>query len=549
MSDFFQQPPVVRNRFQTDFALRYTVERMIPPALLDPALQELERIGQRSATEWPALGDKAESNPPRHVPFDAWGRRIDRIDVDPAFLQLVEIGQEIGLTALPYESAYGGFGRIVQAAAVQLFDPVSALASCPIVMTDGAARLLQDVDPELAARYVPRLTARTNGWTSGQWMTEKEGGSDVGRTSTIARELGDGKWALHGTKWFTSATTADIALALARPEGAEAGSRGLSLFLLELRRPDGSWNNIRVLRLKDKLGTKALPTAELELEGAVAVPVGGIGRGVAKIAGVLNVARVWAALGAVAGVGYLLDLARDYAQKREVLGARLSERPMHRAWLAQISAEYEAALALVFEAAAALGRSEHGEDEAGFARLLAPLTKLACARQSVGAVSELVESFGGAGYVEDTGIPRVLRNVQVHCIWEGTTSVLAADVIRAISKEPALGKAFQEDILGRLGRIENAEINGIAQSVRSALSELQAMMQEPMERDGRRIAWGMARTYQAALLCEAGDWRWRVKADRGGIAAARQFMSVDLIAPKQDASDSDLDVLAFGVHP
>lgn len=549
MNGFFQQPPVARNRFETDAALRYTLERMMAPELLKRAEQELQRIGRRSVTEWLPLGDQAESNPPRHVPFDAWGRRIDHIEVDSAFLRLVEAGQAIGLTALPYDPAYGSCGRIVQAAAIQLFDPVSALASCPIVMTDGATRLLLDVDPKLAARYVPRLTARTGGWTSGQWMTEKEGGSDVGRTSTVARPLGDGTWALHGTKWFTSAITADVALALARPEGAEAGSRGLSLFMLELRKPDGSWNNIHVRRLKDKLGTRALPTAELELEGTVAVPVGGLGRGVAKIAGVLNVARVWAALGAVAGAGYLLDLARDYAQKREVFGARLAEHPMHRAWLAHIAAEYEAALVLAFEAAAALGRSEHGQDATGFARLLAPLAKLACARQSVWVVSELMESFGGAGYVEDTGIPRILRNVHVHCVWEGTTSVLAADVLRALRKEPALSGAFQDDILKRISRIRNAEIHAIGQKVTSGLKELRKMMHAPAERDGRRLAWGMARTYQAALLCEAADWRWRVKADRGGIAAARQFTSADLIPVRQEASDGDLHLLAFGAAP
>ncbi|MEJ0047316.1 MAG: acyl-CoA dehydrogenase family protein [Rhodospirillales bacterium] len=158
-------------------------------------------------------------------------------------------------------------------------------------------------------------------------MTEQQGGSDVGRTGTVARAASDGSFLLTGTKWFTSATSADMALALARPEGAADGSAGLSLFLLELRRPDGSWNGIHVRRLKDKMGTKALPTAELDLDGTVATPVGGIGRGVAKIASLLNIARLWAALAGPGSVGHLLALARDYANKREVFGSRLHTPP------------------------------------------------------------------------------------------------------------------------------------------------------------------------------------------------------------------------------
>ncbi len=284
-------------------------------------------MGERATTELPALADQAEANPPRLTPYDAWGRRIDRIEPSPAFDRLVAIGQEEGLVALPYEAPYGAHTRVVQAGLLNLFDPVTAVASCPLTMSDGACWLLRKHDPALAARYLPRLTARHGGWTSGQWMTEQQGGSDVGRTGTVARAASDGSFLLTGTKWFTSATSADMALALARPEGAADGSAGLSLFLLELRRPDGSWNGIHVRRLKDKMGTKALPTAELDLDGTVATPVGGIGRGVAKIASLLNIARLWAALAGPGSVGHLLALARDYANKREVFGSRLHTPP------------------------------------------------------------------------------------------------------------------------------------------------------------------------------------------------------------------------------
>jgi alkylation response protein AidB-like acyl-CoA dehydrogenase len=544
MTDFIQPHPEPSNRFASDRTLHHTLERLLPAEVFADATPLLQRMGERAMQEIPALAATAEHNVPRHEPFDAWGRRVDRIEVDPAWHRLVDIGLEEGLVALPYENPYGEFTRVVQAGLVNLYDGAGAVASCPLVMTDGAARLLTLHDEALAARYRPMLTARQGGWTSGQWMTEKEGGSDVGQTSTVARPRGNGTWSLHGTKWFTSATTSQMALALARPEDAVPGSRGLSLFLVELRRPDGSWNHIAVRRLKDKLGTRALPTAELELEGTVAVPVGGIDRGVAKIGDLLNVARLWASWGGPAGVGHLLMLARDYASRRRVFGQMLAEKPLHAQWIARITAEYEAMLALNFETALALNRHERGTGAPGLARLLAPLTKLACARQSIWAASELVESFGGAGYVEDTGIPRVLRNLHVHCIWEGTTSVLAHDVLRAL-RAPEAGEAFLADIDQRLSALAGQGTRA-PDAIVHARRTLAELMPRAQESDGRRLAWGMARTYQSVLLLEAAAWRQARKADGSGWTALRLFLQDALVPPVLPASDEELAALAFG---
>lgn len=544
MTDFIQPHPEPSNRFASDRTLHHTLERLLPAEVFADASPLFQRMGERAMQEIPALAATAEHNVPRHEPFDAWGRRVDRIEVDPAWHRLVDIGLEEGLVALPYENPYGEFTRVVQAGLVNLYDGAGAVASCPLVMTDGAARLLTLHDEALAARYRPMLTARQGGWTSGQWMTEKEGGSDVGQTSTVARPRGNGTWSLHGTKWFTSATTSQMALALARPEDAVPGSRGLSLFLVELRRPDGSWNHIAVRRLKDKLGTRALPTAELELEGTVAVPVGGIDRGVAKIGDLLNVARLWASWGGPAGVGHLLMLARDYASRRRVFGQMLAEKPLHAQWIARITAEYEAMLALNFETALALNRHERGTGASGLARLLAPLTKLACARQSIWAASELVESFGGAGYVEDTGIPRVLRNLHVHCIWEGTTSVLAHDVLRAL-RAPEAGEAFLADIDQRLSALAGQGTRA-PDAIVHARRTLAELIPRAQESDGRRLAWGMARTYQSVLLLEAAAWRQARKADGSGWTALRLFLQDALVPPVLPASDEELAALAFG---
>lgn len=540
---FLQDPPRRPDRWRTDAALRDALARILPPDVFADADPELAALAAR-APELSALADRAEADPPRLTTYDAWGARIDRIDVNPAWTDLVEIGQTLGVVAIPFEERFGAHARVVQFALISLFNAVSATADCPLSMTDAAARVLLTEDPALAETYVPRLIARTDAWTSGQWMTETPGGSDVGRTETVARDRGDGTFALHGLKWFTSATTADIALALARPDGAQDGSRGLSLFLVRLRNDDGTWNGIRVRRLKDKLGTKALPTAELELDGTIAAPVGGLGSGVRKITTMLNITRVHAAIGSLSAMGEGLALARDFADRREAFGRRLRDLPAHRAWMAQIAATYEAATVLGFRAAALLGGLEHGGADADLARVVFPLAKLAIARQGVDVTSNLIESFGGAGYVEDTGLPRLLRDAHVNCIWEGTTSVMALDVVRALGR-PGVAEAFAADVSrAAAAGGDQPLLEGPRHAVRTALDELKRI--EPGEDTARRLGWGMARTYQAALLCEAAAWA--LKDGRGArtATAAQVFTAEPLVGADPGVGPDALGELAFG---
>ena len=221
-----------------------------------------------------------------------------------------------------------------------------------------------------------------------------------------------------------------MALTLARPEGNGPGGKGLALFLVHTRDAQGRPNQIRVLRLKDKLGTRSVPTAELELDGTPAILVARPSDGVRDMASMLNLTRTWNAVCSAASLRRGLALARDYARRRVAFGAPLSEKPLHLETLAALAAEQEAALQLTFHAVALLGREEAGElDEAGHAilRLLQPVAKLLTARQAGAGASEVLEAFGGAGYVEDTGLPEILRDAQVLSIWEGTTNVLSLE--------------------------------------------------------------------------------------------------------------------------
>lgn len=536
---FLQEAPRLGNRLTGDPALLGALERLLSKEAWSQVRDELTRFGGRVESEFGPLQVEAEAYPPRHVPFDAWGRRVDRVEASPAWLRLVQEGLGSGLVAAPYERP-GPDGRVLQAALVQIFQPVSAMATCPMAMSDGAARVLLAHDPDLAVSYVPRLTRRSGAWTSGQWMTETPGGSDVSRTEVVARPAGDGRWTLHGTKWFTSATTADIALVLARPEGRAGETTGLSLFLVELRRPDGSWNGLEVRRLKDKMGTRALPTAELDLHGIPAVPVGGLGRGVAKVASMLNVTRLWASYGGVGPAGHLLTLARDYASRREAFGRRLHDLPIHTHWLAELAAVYEAAVALSFQAAAIVGAAESGQGDPMLARIITPLAKLACARQALSVSSELVESFGGAGYLEDTGIPVIFRDAHVHVIWEGTSSVMAHDVLRALGKAEARG-ALHEDIDRRLERAGHQGLSATVAQVTKAAARLRQLTAEADEASARPLAWSLARTYEAALLCEAASLD---PGDRRLAMAARVFCRQPLVT--MDAEPAGLDLLAYG---
>lgn len=500
--------------------------------LFDAAEPQLADMGAAAtAPSTLELSMRAEQEPPELIPYSTWGDRIDEIRVSPAYLALGKMGVERGVTALPYEgSPFGAAARVVWAGLVTMWDPSSALYSCPVAMTDAAARTLLAHGGASDLAVVERLTTRdpARAWTSGQWMTEMGGGSDVGRTGTSARRDEDGQWRLHGTKWFTSATTSEVALTLARPEAAEPGSGGLVLFRVHRLLEDGSRNRIVVRRLKDKLGTRTLPTAELELEGALAHPVGTLqGGGVRRIATMLNITRIHNALGAAAALGRGIAWARSFARVREVFGRGLDRHPAHLATLADLAVDHAAALSLVFRCCELLGKVEHGvatSHERQVLRALTPVTKLATARWAVAGVAEAMEALGGVGYCEDSGLPALVRNTHVMPIWEGTTNVLALDLLRAEARSGA-GAALLEDLDEALAEARHPAVQEAVAAARRAAGELRASLIEGADPEGtearaRGVALGMARTYACARLCLQGSWAAGRGDGRTALAAA-----------------------------
>lgn len=449
MKNFYQEGPRLSNTYRSDSLLQQYLKKHLPEDAQKKALSHLDHLGERAVTDMLSWADEAESHPPQHIPFDPWGRRIDEIKTSNGWKQLEKVAAEEGIVATAYDREFGAFSRVYQMALLYLYSPSSAIFSCPLAMTDGGARAIELYgSSDLKERALPHLLSRDpkSFWTAGQWMTERTGGSDVSGTSTDALPFHEtspfaATHSLHGTKWFTSATTSQMALTLARPEGAVAGSRGLSLFYLELRNPHGQLNNIQIHRLKDKLGTKALPTAELSLQGTPARIIGGEGEGVKRIASVLNITRIYNSICALGHMRRALDLATDYSYKRKAFGKILMDHPLHRVTLEGLEAEFRRCFVLCFHVAHLLGQEEVGEISASnrvLLRCLTPVLKLYTAKKCLNISSEVVEMFGGAGYVEDTGLPRLVRDAQVFAIWEGTTNVLSLDMLRAFEKEQAL---------------------------------------------------------------------------------------------------------------
>ncbi len=548
---FFQEPPRLGNQFDDDPLMPSWIARHIPADQRDAIAAELRELGDVAVEYYgKQLADRL--NEPVLTQWDPWGKRIDRIEVSPLWKEAEGLAARTGMVAAGYEARLGKHARTHQFAIIHILAPSLDVYGCPLAMTDGAARtLLASGNRELIDRCVPRLTSRdpSKMWTSGQWMTERTGGSDVSQSETIARQV-DGQWRLYGTKWFTSATTSNMALTLARPEGNPDGSRGLALFFVELRDEHGMLRNIQVNRLKDKLGTRKVPTAELTLDGTPATLVGTPSDGVRQITPMLSITRTWNAISATSAMRRGLALARDYARRRKAFGALLVDKPLHADTLAMLEAEYAGAFCLAFRSAQLIGILEHGSDDAAerLARALVPIAKLTTGKQAVAVTSEAIESCGGAGYIEDTGLPRILADAQVLPIWEGTTNVLSLDTLRALGKGGAL-EAINAEVEACCTSATDAGLAKPVEAARAAVRHATAGVMEAMpnaarlEAGARRFAMTLGRSLELALLCQHAQWCLDNGHGPRLSAAARRFAmnGVDQIA---DAPLDDVKLLA-----
>jgi len=529
---FVQAAPQLGNQYREDRVLRSYLRRVLPPQQVHAAEGALDALGEHAAHTWRWRTTSAREEP-RLIRWDAWGARVDRIELTRTWREGPGIAARHGLIATGHDLGLGAHARVQQFALVYLYHVASEFYTCPLAMTDGAATALKAVgDCALNERALPRFLSRDPAklWIAGQWMTENAGGSDVGNTETIAHRDEQGGWRLSGRKWFTSAINADAALALARPQGNAPGAEGLALFYLETRDGDGRWNGITIDRLKSKLGTRELPTAEIHLDGAAATLIGEPTHGVRRVVPVLQVTRLWNAVGALATMRRCIALARDYAQRRVAFGKPLIEQPLFADMLASMQAEYEAAFHLVFHLAELLGRiqlNQADENQQRLFRVLTPLAKLWTGKLAVLAASETVEAFGGMGYLEDSGIPQLLRDAQVFPIWEGAGNVQALDALRALSEHGSTPLRNAQRAL--LAQTQGGDFAAALHAAREAMTAADARLkhyaqdQAVGEAGAKGIALTCARAFAAALLARHADWALRAQADPRPLAALRRF--------------------------
>jgi len=528
---FLQQGPQLAHPYRSDRLLHGLLDRAVPPARRAALDDDLHALGDYAVMAW----QRARSTTPRKpvlTAWDAWGNRVDRIELTTAWQEGPALTTRHAVLAAGHQD--DAEARLGQFARVYLYHLASEFYTCPLAMTDGAATALKaSGNHELMARALPHFLSRDPAqlWLSGQWMTETIGGSDVSHSETVARRDADGQWRLHGRKWFSSAVVGEAALALARPEGAGDGNAALALFYVETM--DGARRHPALVidRLKDKLGTHELPTAEIHLDGLPAWPVGELAHGVRQVAPMLNVTRTWNAVCAVASMARAIALARDYATRRQAFGRPLIEQPLHAHTLADMQAEFEGAFALAFEVAHTLGRVEHGAaHDAPLLRLLTPLAKLWTGKLAVTICAEALECFGGAGYIEDTGLPQLLRDAQVYAIWEGTTNVLSLDCLRVLSSD---GLAPLRQAIDHWLADADADTRAlVTRTLDRAAARLDHPRRDTLEAGARHLSTTLARCTAAALLARQAAWSTRT-GDHRPSAALQRFMhhGLDRLAP------------------
>lgn len=528
---FLQDPPQLLHPYRSDRSLLALLDRALPAGRRAALDADLDALGDYAQMAWRRACSTTRRKPVL-TQWDAWGRRVDRIELTTAWQEGPDITTRHAVLAAGHTDSE--HARLEEFARVYLYHLASEFYTCPLAMTDGAATAIKaSGNRELIERVLPRFLSRdaSTFWLSGQWMTENAGGSDVGNTETIARQDAGGQWRLYGRKWFSSAVVGEAALALARPEGAGSGTAALALFYVETMDGERRKPELVIDRLKDKLGTQELPTAEIHLDGLPAWPLGELAHGVRQVAPMLNVTRTWNGICAVASMARAISLARDFATRRQAFGRPLIEQPLHAQTLADMQAEFEGAFALAFEVAHLLGRVEHGmaaPHEATLLRLLTPLAKLWTGKLAVQVCSEAIECFGGAGYIEDTGLPQLLRDAQVYAIWEGTTNVLSLDSLRALAGD-SLGALRTASTHWLDGNDDMHAASAIRQTLDAAARWLDqhAAARETLESGARGLAFTLARCAAAALLARQASWS-SAHADPRPAAALRRFVRLGL---------------------
>lgn len=544
--------------FEIDHSLQQLLALYVPEAEREYFLPHFRRLGQLAGGRLNELAIVADRHDPVLHPRTRWGEDEDWLEYHPAYQEMEHVAfEQFQFHAMTHRPGAMGYGEVLSPVTKYIFQYLFVQAEfgqmCPISVSDTSIHLIRSfASEEVQAKLLPRMLADNLDelWKGTQFMTEKAGGSDVGEAETSAR-LVDGQWYLSGEKWFCSHVDADVAMILARPEGASAGSRGLALFAMPRWREDGSRNSYRIVRLKEKLGTRSMASGELRIDNAFAYLVGDASKGLKQMMEQVNLSRLSHGVRAAAMMRRCLNEARQATSHRQAFGRRVADYPLMRRQLLKILVPAEAALSMCLLTAAVMGRSDRGERQAKLAlRLLTPLLKFRACRDNVVVATGAMEARGGNGYIEDFVNARLVRDAHIGVLWEGTSNVNALDAIqRAVRKDKAhlALRAELQERLAAVGRQAPEMAARLARALDRAfvLSETVADAAE-FEEEVRRAATAMYYVVAAVVLaweatCEGVDGRRLLLAD--ALLRTRLSATDPLAAPSPVAHARDRALL------
>jgi acyl-CoA dehydrogenase len=486
-----------QNLFSTDTELHALLALYLPDDLRAHMQPHFERLGGLAGGLLDELAGTADRNPPTLKQRTRTGLDEQKVVKHPAYVEMERLAlSEFGLAAVSHrDDTLGWQGKmppLVKYVLTYLFVQAEFGLCCPVSMTDSLTRTLKKFGtPDLVARYLPRLTSLDFDELAqgAMFMTEQAAGSDIAATATLAHQEADGSWRLTGDKWFCSNPDADFAMVLARADtesGGLPGMKGVSLFLLPRRLDDGSPNHYRIIRLKDKLGTRSMASGEIRLEGAVAYLVGEAGRGFVQMADMVNNSRLSNGVRAAGLMRRAVAEAEFIASERRAFGRTLEQMPLMQRQLDKLRLPAEQARTMVCQTALALARSDAAEPDAyALLRILTPLIKFRACRDARKVTGDAMEVRGGCGYIEEWSDARLVRDAHLGSIWEGTSNIVALDVIRAVKREGSLPvlRAHCEKLLD-----DAALAPGYAKALRDALARAAALTETAAREGGDVLA-------------------------------------------------------------
>lgn len=488
------------NLFRADQDAAAIFSMYLPASLYEHLEPGFDRLGLLAGGHLDELAATADRNPPVLKPRKRTGENCQAIEKHPAYREMEKIAySDFGLAAMSHRGGVLGWPEPMHPAAKYAFTYLFAQAEfgllCPVSMTDSLARTLKRFgDVALVEKFIDRLTSLDvdDLGQGAMFMTEQGAGSDIAATSTRAECQSNGTWKLYGDKWFCSNPDAEFAMVLARSE-PQSGLAGVSLFLLPRHLDDGTSNAYRIVRLKDKLGTRSMASGEITLEGAEAYLVGERGRGFQHMADMVNNSRLSNGVRAAGLMRRAVTEALYVAVNRTAFGRRLVDLPLMRRQLVKILLAAEEGRTMVFLTADALHNANEGDGEAAkLARILTPLLKFRACRDARRVTGDAMEVRGGCGYIEEWSDPRLVRDAHLGSIWEGTSNIVALDVLRAIRRNGVLPhlRTHVEGLLDA-GRMERDERLKFDAAVTRAFDFAEQVAGVGLDSEARRAASGL----------------------------------------------------------